>query len=255
MMATRSLLLKDRLEHQTISIDQYRRTGGYEGLRELLNHEAPENIKKTVLDSGLQGRGGAGFPAGKKWQLLPDDAPHPRYIVANTDEMEPGTFKDRLLLSLNPHTVIEGMITAGYANSAQKGYFFIRPSYHLVATKIEKALDEARTAGFLGHKILGSDFSFQIVVHRSAGRYICGEAKGLIHALEGKRPHPTIEGHLTEEGFVGTGHHRQQRGDPGLCAPHRSKRRRMVPEPGETRQGSRKQALQCLRPGQAPRRL
>ena len=203
MPAAQTLILRDRLEHETISIDKYRRTGGYEGLRELLNHEAPENIKKTVLDSGLQGRGGAGFPAGKKWQLLPDDAPHPRYIVANTDEMEPGTFKDRLLLSVNPHTVIEGMIIAGYANSAQKGYFFIRPSYHLVATKIEKALDEARTAGFLGQRILGSDFSFEIVVHRSAGRYICGEAKGLIHALQGERPHPTIEGHLTEEGLWG----------------------------------------------------
>ena len=103
-----------------------------------------------VLDSGLEGRGGAGFPAGRKWGLLRDDAPHPRYIVANTDEMEPGTFKDRVLLSVNPHTVIEGMIIAGYANSAEKGYFFIRPSYQQVALKFEEAVQEARTAGFSG---------------------------------------------------------------------------------------------------------
>lgn len=203
MAAFPSLILKDRIEQQTIAIDEYRRTGGYEGLGEMLNHESPKDIKQTVLDSGLQGRGGAGFPAGKKWQLLPDDAPHPRYIVANTDEMEPGTFKDRLLLSVNPHTVIEGMIIAGYANSAEKGYFFIRPSYQQVAVIFEKALSEARTAGFLGRKILGSDFSFDIVVHRSAGRYICGEAKGLIHALQGQRPHPNIEAHLTESGLWG----------------------------------------------------
>ena len=134
---------------------------------------------------------------------MKDDAPHPRYIVANTDEMEPGTFKDRVLLSVNPHTVIEGMIIAGFAASAEKGYFFIRPSYQQVALIFEAAVQEARTAGFLGNKILGTGYSFDIIVHRSAGRYICGEAKGLIHALEGKRPHPNIESHLTESGLWG----------------------------------------------------
>jgi len=203
MAAHQPFILLDRLEHQTLWMDRYRRTGGYEGLKKMFENDSPEQIRKTVLDSGLQGRGGAGFPAGQKWQLLRDDAPHPRYIVANTDEMEPGTFKDRVLLSVNPHTVIEGMIIAGYANSAEKGYFFIRPSYQQVALIFEKALIEARTSGFLGHQILGSNFSFDIVVHRSAGRYICGEAKGLIHALQGERPHPTIEGHLTEEGLWG----------------------------------------------------
>jgi len=117
--------------------------------------------------------------------------------------MEPGTFKDRTLLSVNPHTVIEGMIIAAYANSAKKGYFFVRPSYEEIAQTFEAALEEAKIGGFLGQKILGTDFSFDIVVHKSAGRYICGEAKGLIHALEGKRPHPNIEGHLTDGGLWG----------------------------------------------------
>ncbi len=203
MAGGQSFILQDRQEHQTISLEEYRGTGGYQGLEEMLRNNSPEQIKKIVLDSGLEGRGGAGFPAGRKWQLLKDDAPHPRYIVANTDEMEPGTFKDRVLLSVNPHTVIEGMIIAGYTNSAEKGYFFIRPSYQQVALKFEEAVQEARAAGFLGNNILGSGYSFDIIVHRSAGRYICGEAKGLIHALEGKRPHPNIESHLTEAGLWG----------------------------------------------------
>ncbi len=203
MGGRQSFLLQDRQEHQTISLEEYRQSGGYQGLENMLRNDSPDQIKKMVLDSGLGGRGGAGFSAGRKWQLLRDDAPHPRYIVANTDEMEPGTFKDRVLLSVNPHTVIEGMIIAGYANSAEKGYFFIRPSYQQVALKFEEAVHEARESGFLGKDILGTGYSFDIIVHRSAGRYICGEAKGLIHALEGKRPHPNIESHLTESGLWG----------------------------------------------------
>ena len=117
--------------------------------------------------------------------------------------MEPGTFKDRTLVSANPHSVLEGMIIASYAVSAERGFFFVRPSYESVSGILETALEEAKEAGFLGRNILGSSHSLHIVVHRSAGRYICGEAKGLIHALEGKRPHPNIEGHLTSEGLWG----------------------------------------------------
>jgi NADH-quinone oxidoreductase subunit F len=202
-MGHEPFILHNRKEDQTLTLDEYRETGGYQGLEKALRKYSPEETKKVVLDSGLRGHGGAGFPTGRKWTLLKKDAPHPRYLVANTDEMEPGTFKDRTLLSINPHTVIEGMAVAAYANSAEKGYFFIRPSYELIAEDFAMALEEARAAGFLGQKILGTDFSFDVVVHRSAGRYICGEAKGLIHALEGKRPHPNIEEHLTQRGLWG----------------------------------------------------
>ena len=115
-----------------------------------------------VLESGLRGHGGAGFPTGRKWGFLRDEAPYPRYIVANTDEMEPGTFKDRNIISINPYTVIEGLTLAAYANSAQKGYYFVRPSYEEVAEDFEQALNDVRESGFLGPKILGTDFSFDI---------------------------------------------------------------------------------------------
>jgi NADH-quinone oxidoreductase subunit F len=202
-MGHEQFILQNRKEDQTLTLDEYRKTGGYQGLEKALRKYSPEETKRIVLDSGLRGHGGAGFPTGRKWGFLKDHAPHPRYVVANTDEMEPGTFKDRTLVSINPHTVIEGMAVAAYANMAQKGYFFVRPSYEQVAEKFARALEEARGSGFLGQKIQGTDFSFDIVIHRSAGRYICGEAKGLIHALEGKRPHPNIEEHLTSTGLWG----------------------------------------------------
>jgi NADH-quinone oxidoreductase subunit F len=197
------VVLQNRRPGETISLEDYRRNGGYEGLAKSLRDYSPKEVKKIVLDSGLRGQGGAGFPTGKKWSFLAEDAPFPRYLVSNTDEMEPGTFKDRTLVSINPHAVIEGMVIASYAASAEKGFFFIRPSYDEVERIFQNALDEARQAGFLGEKILGSDHSFQIVPHRSAGRYICGDAKGLVHALEGERPHPNIESHLTSQGLWG----------------------------------------------------
>jgi NADH-quinone oxidoreductase subunit F len=202
-MSQKQFLLQNRKEDQTMTLEEYRETGGYKGIEKALRKYSPEETKKIVLDSGLRGQGGAGFPTGRKWQFLKDDAPHPRYVIVNTDEMEPGTFKDRVLLSINPHAVIEGTAIAAYANSAEKGYFFVRPAYEQIALKFERALEEARGSGFLGRKILGIDFSFDIAVHRSAGRYICGEAKGLIHALEGQRPHPNLEGHLTDAGLWG----------------------------------------------------
>ncbi len=201
-MAPLVLFDKYRPDH-TLSLDEYRQMGGYKGLSAALREYSPAGIKQMVNDSGLQGRGGAGFPTARKWMFLKDDAPFPRYFVCNTDEMEPGTFKDRTLIHTNPHAVIEGMIIAAYAVSAGKGFFFVRPSYEQVTAVFARALDTARKAGFLGRNILGSGHSFDILVHRSGGRYICGEAKAQVHALEGKRPNPNIEGHLTSRGLWG----------------------------------------------------
>jgi NADH-quinone oxidoreductase subunit F len=187
----------------TLSLEEYRQRGGYEGLSLTLRKYSPKEVTQIVYDSGLRGLGGAGFPTGRKWMFLAEDAPFPRYIIANTDEMEPGTFKDRTLIHTNPHTVIEGMIIASYAASAQKGFFFFRPSYESVIGVFSQALELARKDRLLGRNVLGSGHSFDIVLHRSAGRYICGEAKGLVHALEGRRANPNIEGHLTSDGLWG----------------------------------------------------
>jgi NADH-quinone oxidoreductase subunit F len=202
-MAHQQILLQNRTPEQTITLQEYRYNGGYHDLSRILREHSPRDVREIVKDSGLRGHGGAGFPTGRKWGFIRDDAPLPRYLIGNTDEMEPGTFKDRVLVSVNPHTVIEGMIIASYAVSAQKGYLFIRPSYEIGAEIFEDALWAARDAGFLGKNILGTGHSFDILTHRSAGRYICGETKGLIHAIEGKRPHPNIEGHLTDAGLWG----------------------------------------------------
>ncbi|MBE0617757.1 MAG: SLBB domain-containing protein [Proteobacteria bacterium] len=173
------------------TLEEYRASGGYEALTKVVKESIPpDRVVQRVSDSGLRGRGGAGFPAGKKWQSVPADGPQPRYVVANTDELEPGTFKDRVLVGIDPHVVIEGMILAAYAIQAPRGIMFIRPSYELDAEMVERELARARTEGFLGSHILGSGFSFDVQVHRSAGRYICGEANAQLNAILGRRPHP-----------------------------------------------------------------
>ncbi len=153
---------------------------------------APQDVTAQVKASGLKGRGGAGFPTGMKWSFTPigADAPKPKYVVCNADEMEPGTFKDRLLMERDPHQLIEGMIIAGHATEADIGYIFIRGEYHLSAARVRRAIEEARATGYLGKNILGSQLSYDIYVHLSAGRYMCGEETGLLNALEGKRANP-----------------------------------------------------------------
>jgi NADH-quinone oxidoreductase subunit F len=195
------VLLLNQQPDRHLSFDEYRQYDGYQALQKALGKLTPEDVTKIVLESGLRGRGGAGFPTGKKWSFMGKG--HPRYLIPNTDEMEPGTFKDRVLVNVNPHLVLEGIILAAYAISASKGIFFIRPSYEMDAELIEQELLVAREAGFLGENILGSDFSFDLVVHRSAGRYICGEASAQVNAIMGQRAHPNKEVHMTDEGLWG----------------------------------------------------
>jgi NADH-quinone oxidoreductase subunit F len=184
------VLFQNRKPNRIATIDEYRQSGGYQALATTLQKYSPKEIQQIVLDANLQGRGGAGFPTGLKWKSVADDAPFPRYIVTNIDEYEPGTFKDRLMTHIDPHMIIEGTIFAGYAISAQMGYIFVRPSYENSAIILEREIRIAKEAGYLGKNILGSNFSFDLVVHRSGGRYICGEGTAQINSIMGKRAHP-----------------------------------------------------------------
>ena len=172
-------------------LTQYEKAGGYVALRKALRM-APGEVMAAVKESNLRGRGGAGFPTAQKWSFVPmgDDAPHPKYLICNADEMEPGTFKDRLLLEGDPHQLIEGMIVSAYAVQADVGYIFLRWAYKLAAERLEQAIAEAYRYGYLGRNILGSEYGLELHLHVSAGRYICGEETALLNALEGKRANP-----------------------------------------------------------------
>jgi NADH-quinone oxidoreductase subunit F len=180
-----------RADGEAPDLKSYERSGGYQGARETLRM-APAQVTELVKQSNLLGRGGAGFPTGMKWSFVPmgKDAPHPKYLVCNADEMEPGTFKDRLLLEGNPHQLIEGMIIAGYAIEADVAFIFLRGEYTLSAERLERAIQEAYANGCLGKNILGSGYGLELYLHLSAGRYMCGEETGLLNALEGKRANP-----------------------------------------------------------------
>lgn len=186
-----------------LSLNDYEKVGGYEALRKALQEKAPEEVTETVKESNLKGRGGAGFGTGMKWSFVPmgADAPSEKFLVANADEMEPGTFKDRLLLEGNPHQLIEGMILAAYAIDAPIAYVFLRWAYKTATKVIRQAVGEACDAGYLGENILGSGFDLEVRIHTSVGRYMCGEETGLLNALEGKRatprakpPYPQVSG-------------------------------------------------------------
>jgi NADH-quinone oxidoreductase subunit F len=184
------ILFQNRKPDRIATLAEYEACGGYSTLAEMFRTRSPREVEQLVLDAALLGRGGAWFPAGKKWLAVAEDAPHPRYIVCNADEMEPGTFKDRVLIHADPHMLLEGMIIAGYAIQADRGIIFIRPEYEGAAKILEREIGIARQAGYLGRNILGSTYSLEIVVHRSAGRYICGEVTAQIRALEGRRANP-----------------------------------------------------------------
>jgi NADH-quinone oxidoreductase subunit F len=187
----RPLTSKFRPDGEAVDITAYEHLGGYEGLRKSLKMQ-PQEITEMVKRSNLRGRGGAGFPTGMKWSFVPmgADAPRPKYLVANADEMEPGTFKDRALMERDPHQLIEGMAVTAYAIQAEVGYIFLRGEYRCSAQRLAAALAEARERGYIGRNILGSDYNFELHLHISAGRYICGEETALLNALEGKRAHP-----------------------------------------------------------------
>lgn len=170
----------------------YRARGGYQALEKALKTYQPEDIVTMVRDSGLRGRGGAGFPCGVKWGFLPKDE-RPRYLICNADESEPGTFKDRLLLEEDPHQVLEGIIISCYAIRARLAFIYMRGEFFLAARRMQAAIEEAYAAGYLGDNICGSGMHLDVLLHRGAGAYICGEETGLIESLEGKRAYPRIK--------------------------------------------------------------
>jgi NADH-quinone oxidoreductase subunit F len=172
----------------------YVKRGGYEALRKILTTGmSQEDVIAEVKASGLRGRGGAGFPTGLKWSFMPRTFPGQKYLVCNSDEGEPGTFKDRDILRLNPHIVIEGMAIAAYAMGIPVGYNYIHGEIFEVYQRFEEALEEARKAGFLGDNILGSQFNFQLHAFHGFGAYICGEETALLESLEGKKGQPRFK--------------------------------------------------------------
>ncbi len=186
--------IMDGLDGSNWRLEDYIKRGGYEALRKILTQGmSQEDVIAEVKASGLRGRGGAGFPTGLKWSFMPRTFPGQKYLVCNSDEGEPGTFKDRDILRLNPHIVIEGMAIAAYAMGIPVGYNYIHGEIFEVYERFEEALEEARKAGFLGDNILGSTFNFQLHAFHGFGAYICGEETALLESLEGKKGQPRFK--------------------------------------------------------------
>jgi NADH-quinone oxidoreductase subunit F len=174
-------------------IDTYLQTGGYKALEKALKQMTPESIIDEMKKSNLRGRGGAGFPTGMKWSFVPKDTSKPKYVLCNADESEPGTSKDRPLMELDPHQMIEGTVIAGRAIGSNQGYIYVRGEYRYLIGIVDAALDEARARGFVGKNIMGSGFDFELFTHTGAGAYECGEESALMESLEGKRGYPRIK--------------------------------------------------------------
>jgi NADH-quinone oxidoreductase subunit F len=191
-MLTELRLLRDINVPGLAGIDVYERLGGYRALRKALLDMEEDAVLHELDASGLRGRGGAGFSMGKKASFVPKGAMD-KYLCCNADESEPGTFKDRLLMQKNPHQLIEGMVIAAKAAGANRAFIYIRGEYELQASTVERAVEEAYAAGYLGENILGSGLGLELVVHRGAGAYICGEESALLDSLEGKRGNPRLK--------------------------------------------------------------
>ncbi len=172
------------------NIDEYLAYDGYTGLGKALGEMTPEEVVKEIEDSGLRGRGGAGFPTGLKWKLTAQAQGDQKYVVCNADEGDPGAYMDRSVLEGDPHTLIEGMAIAGYAVGANQGFIYCRAEYPLAIKRLQKAIKQAKIAGLLGKNILGTDFSFQLSIRIGAGAFVCGEETALLNSIEGKRGEP-----------------------------------------------------------------
>jgi len=186
------LLLKNTDNPDSAGIEEYLRVGGYRVLEKALEMSSAEVVEE-VTKSNLLGRGGAGFPTGRKWEFAVRAAGSPKYLICNADEGEPGTFKDRVLMEKNPHLLIEGMVIASHALGAEKGYIYLRHEYPNAGACLERAIDEAHEHGFLGDAVRGSSLTFDVEIFRGAGAYICGEETALIDSIEGKRGQPRIK--------------------------------------------------------------
>jgi NADH-quinone oxidoreductase subunit F len=189
-MPGRSLLMTFPVTATSHTLAEYRARGGYETLRKVLSSMRPEEVTKEVTASGILGHGGAAFPAGRKWQVVHLDDGLPHYLCANADEGEPGTFKDRWILEHVPHRLVEGMAIAGYALQVRHAFVYIRGEFDLPWRRLQAAVDEAYDHGLLGERILGTEFAMDLVVHRGAGSYVCGEASGLLTSIEGRKGYP-----------------------------------------------------------------
>ena len=182
-------------------LESYIADGGYAAARKALTSMTPEQVIEEVSNAKLRGLGGAGFPAGRKWSFVPKETTKPKYLVVNADEGEPGTFKDRYIMERDPHALLEGMIISAYAIGSHKAYVYIRGEYFQSAKRLQRAMDEARSQNWLGNNIQGTGFDLDVVIHRGAGAYICGEETALLTSLEGgkgfprlKPPFPAISG-------------------------------------------------------------
>jgi NADH-quinone oxidoreductase subunit F len=187
------ILLRNIDAENSHTLAVYKAKGGYRALEKVLREMTPEQLIEEVKASGLRGRGGAGFPTGMKWGFVPKDSPKPKYLVCNADESEPGTFKDRLLIEKDPHAIIEGTIIAAYAIRSHTAFIYIRGELYYGSRVLQAALDEAARAGYVGNNILGSGYDLDLILHRGAGAYICGEETALLSSLEGGKGWPKVK--------------------------------------------------------------
>lgn len=192
-MAEMRILMSHIHEPNQWDIQTYERNGGYQAIRKAIPGIPPEELTNQVKESGLRGRGGAGFVTGAKWGFIPKNTKQPKYLVCNSDESEPGTFKDRLIIEHDPHQLIEGIILSSYAIDAHYAFIYCRGEFYLGLKRLNNAVKQAKEKGYLGNQILGSNYSLEIIVHPGAGAYIAGEETALLNSLEGYRATPRLK--------------------------------------------------------------